>query len=199
RSESDYEVLFFDESIKAKLNRSRLKLSKDSTPFLKDSAYGIHTTVAAVPPNMEGLINDDLARTGMFPLKLKDSLLIAPRIPSPLLTASDQRMMRSHTNELVNKARVATGLRRKQDFTRWMRTKLRHFQKIGGGELPFLSEEQRRELFETRLHQVGEVIDRYEASRLSSLGLAEVKAAILDLHAQHLVLMQAAEEELVDV
>jgi hypothetical protein len=31
----DYEVLFFDEAIKAKLNRSKIKLSKESTPFLR--------------------------------------------------------------------------------------------------------------------------------------------------------------------
>ncbi|KXS20787.1 DENN-domain-containing protein [Gonapodya prolifera JEL478] len=38
RPASDNEVLFFDEAIKEKLNRSRMKLQKDETPFLKASS-----------------------------------------------------------------------------------------------------------------------------------------------------------------
>lgn len=34
RSPREYEVLFFDELIKLKLNRSKLKLLKEDTPFL---------------------------------------------------------------------------------------------------------------------------------------------------------------------
>jgi len=34
REETDFEILFFDESIKAKLNRSKMKFTKDPTPFL---------------------------------------------------------------------------------------------------------------------------------------------------------------------
>ena len=34
RAADDYEVLFFDDCIRAKLNRSRLKISKELTPFL---------------------------------------------------------------------------------------------------------------------------------------------------------------------
>ncbi|KAJ3330361.1 hypothetical protein HDU76_005873 [Blyttiomyces sp. JEL0837] len=202
RSESDYEVLFFDESIKAKLNRSRLKFSKETTPFLKDNAYSVRATVAAAFPNLEGLDPNKVYSTTYFPIALDTTLLSKPRIISPLVTQSDQRMMRSHTNELVNRARMASGMKRKQDFTKWMRTKLKHFQKIGGGEvvsLGFLSDEQRREMFEERLREVSDVIDRYEAAHLSSQTLEEVNAAIADLHAQHLVLMQAAEDELVDV
>ncbi len=35
RKATDYEVLFFDEAIKAKLNRSKIKISKEATPFLQ--------------------------------------------------------------------------------------------------------------------------------------------------------------------
>ena len=55
RPESDYEILFFDESIKDKLNRSRLKFSKDVTPFLKDPTYGVRAIFPAAAPNLEGL------------------------------------------------------------------------------------------------------------------------------------------------
>ncbi|KAI9325833.1 hypothetical protein DFJ73DRAFT_193343 [Zopfochytrium polystomum] len=63
RPESDYEVLFFDESIKAKLNRSRLKFSKETTPFLRDGAYLIRSTVAAAAPNVEDLDLSGYRRT----------------------------------------------------------------------------------------------------------------------------------------
>ncbi|KAJ3096697.1 DENN domain-containing protein 4C [Phlyctochytrium planicorne] len=187
RPESDYEILFFDESIKAKLNRSKLKFSKETTPFLKDSTYNIRATVAISPPNLENL--DPTFDTSLF---------IPGRPVAPLVTQSDQKMMRSHTIELVQRARMASGMKRKQDFSKWMRTKLKHFQKIGGGEIVsigHLSDEQRRELFEERLHEVAEVIDGYEAAHLSSLSPEEIKAAIDDLHSQHLILMKAADEE----
>ncbi|KAJ3112463.1 DENN domain-containing protein 4C [Phlyctochytrium bullatum] len=198
RPESDYEILFFDESIKAKLNRSKLKFSKETTPFLKDGTYNIRATVAVASPNLENLDPNKNYTTSIFPIALDQTLLIPGRPVAPLVTASDQKMMRSHTIELVQRARMVSGMKRKQDFSKWMRTKLKHFQKIGGGEvvsLGHLSDEQRRELFEERLREVAEVIDRYEAAHLSSLSVEEVKAAIDDLHAQHLILMRAADEE----
>ena len=41
RPENDYEILFFDESIKQKLNRSRMRFSKEATPFLSETTYQI--------------------------------------------------------------------------------------------------------------------------------------------------------------
>jgi hypothetical protein len=41
RPENDYEILFFDESIKQKLNRSRMRFSKEATPFLNETTYQI--------------------------------------------------------------------------------------------------------------------------------------------------------------
>jgi hypothetical protein len=35
KSINEFDILFFDESIKEKMNRSKLKLNKDTTPFLK--------------------------------------------------------------------------------------------------------------------------------------------------------------------
>jgi len=39
RDPNDYEVLFFDEMIKAKKNRSLFTLTKESTPFLDVSFF----------------------------------------------------------------------------------------------------------------------------------------------------------------
>ncbi|KAG0201010.1 hypothetical protein BGX28_006084 [Mortierella sp. GBA30] len=53
RSPGDPEIMFFDEVIKAKINRSRFRLGKEETKFLDDPSYGIQTTVKAVPPSGE--------------------------------------------------------------------------------------------------------------------------------------------------
>ena len=55
KPETDYEILFFDECIKAKLNRSQLRLKKEATPFLTDTSYSVTQTFAALAPNIEGI------------------------------------------------------------------------------------------------------------------------------------------------
>ncbi len=55
REESDFDVLFFDESLKAKKNRSKFKISKDVTPFLEDLSYSVKQTIQAMEPNTRGL------------------------------------------------------------------------------------------------------------------------------------------------
>lgn len=110
RSETDYEVLFFDESIKAKLNRSKLRFTKETTPFLKETSYQVSTTITSLPPIMEQL---ELLSGDNVALKLSDYLIwnklwdIQPRIIQPLLAESDFKMMRSHTHGLVQRARNA--------------------------------------------------------------------------------------------
>jgi hypothetical protein len=56
--EIHYETLFLDESVKAKLNRSRLQLHKLSTSFLSDDAFDINLTVFFAGPNEEGVSLD---------------------------------------------------------------------------------------------------------------------------------------------
>ena len=51
-SEDDYEVLFFDESIKSKLNRSKLRFTKEATPFLNETSYQISRTIECIPPKV---------------------------------------------------------------------------------------------------------------------------------------------------
>ncbi|KAG0287343.1 hypothetical protein BGZ96_008695 [Linnemannia gamsii] len=50
RSPGDPEIMFFDEVIKAKMNRSRFRLGKEETKFLDDPSYGIQGTIRATPP-----------------------------------------------------------------------------------------------------------------------------------------------------
>ncbi|TPX71796.1 hypothetical protein SpCBS45565_g00951 [Spizellomyces sp. 'palustris'] len=221
RPESDYEVLFFDECIKEKRNRSKLRIGKESTPFLTETAYDIRSTFACFGVSIDGLESRELGgsrednfettfngnacinvgksfSSGTVPIHLDEKLLGTPRHVQPLITQSDHKMMRSMTNELVQRARIATTMRRKQDFSKWMRTKWKHFQQMGGGEvvsLGFLPDEQRRELFEERMHQVTSVIDRFEQRHLSSQTPSQVHQALEELHAQNLVLMRAADEE----
>ncbi|KAF9094187.1 hypothetical protein BGX27_001508, partial [Mortierella sp. AM989] len=53
RSPGDPEIMFFDEVIKAKINRSRFRIGKEETRFLDDTSYGIQGTSKAVPPSGE--------------------------------------------------------------------------------------------------------------------------------------------------
>lgn len=111
RAESDFDVLFFDESLKAKRNRSKFKISKEVTPFLEDRSYSITQTIAAVEPNAVSL-KGGISYTGgrVFPTQLDNSLLIAPKVIKQLITQSDQQMMKSRTFELVQRARNVTNL-----------------------------------------------------------------------------------------
>lgn len=45
RPENDYEILYFDESIKQKMNRSRMRFSKEATPFLNETTYQISQSI----------------------------------------------------------------------------------------------------------------------------------------------------------
>ncbi|KAJ3018598.1 hypothetical protein HKX48_002793 [Thoreauomyces humboldtii] len=192
RPESDYEVLFFDECIKEKRNRSKLRLGKESTPFLHETAYDVKSTITCLEVRKPD--DSGSSRSEGVPLYLDESLLKSFRVVQPLVTQADHRIMRSMTNELT----YPSYQKRKQDFSKWMRTKWKHFQKVGGGEvvaLGFLSDDQRRELFDERIEEVTSVIDHYEQLHLSTQKPSEVRSALGQLHAQNLVLMRAADEE----
>ena len=194
RPESDFEVLFFDECVKAKLNRSRFRFTKETTPFLRDASYRVTTGLLSIPPSTDDL-KEDVRKVNF--LDWNTELEIAPRLIQPLLTESDQRIMQSHTNELVHRARLASNMRRKQDFSKWMREKMKFFRSEGGGHVVGIqfTEDQRRELLEERLEQVSSVIDRYEASHVSSQTTAQIKEALVVLHHQNEVLVKATDEE----
>ncbi|KAG0099792.1 hypothetical protein BGZ93_005866 [Podila epicladia] len=73
RSPGDPEIMFFDEVIKAKINRSRFRLGKEETKFLDDPSYGVQGTVKAVPPSGDVQIFDTTERR--FPLDLDPAYL----------------------------------------------------------------------------------------------------------------------------
>ncbi|RIA95154.1 AEX-3 domain-containing protein [Glomus cerebriforme] len=79
RESEDYDIRYFDEIIKAKLNRSKLKLSKESTSFLDDTSFDISQTVRAMKPNEEGL--DELGFEGYICLPdcFDPELICTPR------------------------------------------------------------------------------------------------------------------------
>jgi pentatricopeptide repeat protein len=58
-SPGEPDLVFFDQSIDAKLNRSKLNMKKKETPFLQNArAHKILTTVAAIRPETSGLPRD---------------------------------------------------------------------------------------------------------------------------------------------
>ncbi|KAI8838014.1 hypothetical protein BJ741DRAFT_149670 [Chytriomyces cf. hyalinus JEL632] len=201
--ESNYEILFFEESIKAKLNRSKLKFSKETTPFLKDGAYSIRATISALPPNMDGLDSSKTYSMTLFPVTLDKTLLKPPRNVNPLVTEADQNMMRSHTNDLVNRTRLnhTTQHRRKQDFSKWVRMKLKTLQRpesrIQHAET--LTEEERQRLFDEQMQGVRECLSHRESVHLASQTNAELEMAIEELHRNQFLLIDMTEAEIVDV
>jgi hypothetical protein len=60
RPANDYEVLFFDESVKTKLNRSKFKFSKEDTPFLLNDTFKIHSLLKIPPPTLENIEHGNL-------------------------------------------------------------------------------------------------------------------------------------------
>lgn len=52
-----------------------------------------------------------------------------------------------------------------------------------------------RELFEERISQVSETIDKYEVAHISTLDYLAVRKALTVLHSQNLILMHATDEE----
>ncbi|KAF9909377.1 hypothetical protein EC991_008762 [Linnemannia zychae] len=73
RSPGDPEIMFFDEVIKAKINRSRFRLGKEETKFLDDPSYGVQGTVRATPPSGDIQTYDNDTRR--FPTSLDPKYL----------------------------------------------------------------------------------------------------------------------------
>ncbi|KAG0258686.1 hypothetical protein BG011_003144 [Mortierella polycephala] len=73
RSPGDPEIMFFDEVIKAKINRSRFRLGREETKFLDDPSYGVQGTLKAVPPSGDIQAYDNDARR--FPTSLDPAYL----------------------------------------------------------------------------------------------------------------------------
>ncbi|KAF9169366.1 hypothetical protein BGX21_011447 [Mortierella sp. AD011] len=73
RSSGDPEIMFFDEVIKAKNNRSKFRLGKEETKFLDDPSYGIQGTMRAIPPSGDIQLYDEDDRR--FPTTLDPAYL----------------------------------------------------------------------------------------------------------------------------
>eukprot|EP00127_Corallochytrium_limacisporum_P005864 Clim_evm9s214 gene=Clim_evmTU9s214 len=122
--ESDFHVLFFDESIKKKQNRSRRVLSKHMTPFIDDKTYNLNTIYEAKEPSMEDgqTISDLMASSGRiylyetFPTTFDTSLMHKYYPARPLMQERDYIRMRTHVMALARKVTLAEIARqRKKD------------------------------------------------------------------------------------
>jgi hypothetical protein len=97
------------------LNRSKLRFTKEATPFLKEPSYQIANCVPSLPPNVESLKDLNGKKLQDY-LHWDEELVVDPRAIEPLLSESDFRMMKSHTFGLVQKARAAEQLVACADF-----------------------------------------------------------------------------------
>jgi hypothetical protein len=125
RPETDYEILFFDESIKSKLNRSKLKFTKEDTPFLKEKSYQVSSCISTLKPNYENIGIIIITLVERHPKMLEDCLYwdhaleIPARIIQPLLAESDFKLMRTYTSGLIQRAREAEEKRKQERWMRW--------------------------------------------------------------------------------
>ncbi|CAO0799383.1 unnamed protein product [Mucor circinelloides] len=69
KSSQDPEILVFDEYIKLKLNRSKLKFVKEETPFLNDESFRVSQIIWATPPPDVKIINQGDCKR--FPTNLR--------------------------------------------------------------------------------------------------------------------------------
>ncbi|KAJ3367898.1 hypothetical protein HDU91_000999 [Kappamyces sp. JEL0680] len=188
RPEDDYEVLYFDESIKQKLNRSRMRFTKEPTPFLDETTYQITRTIEAMAYNTEQLPIDDFH--SIDPYEWYPAFCSEPRPFQQLMTAEDQQMMRSHTHEVVQRSRQAV-LKGKQDFSKWMKLRWR---KSGDVGFSFVSMETQNKTFDDAVDKIGAVIDKYEAAHLSSQTREQLELAIQDLLEQNQLLQKTFDD-----
>ncbi len=86
------DVIFFDQSIDAKLNRYRLKLNKVHTPFLQSAqAHKQLQTFVAVEPNSFDLPDEAPFIYDTWPEKFDNSLFCSPRPIPSMITAEFDR------------------------------------------------------------------------------------------------------------
>lgn len=88
------EIRFFDESIQAKLNRSKLTFHKKDTPFLNDHSFDINTTSVALTPLATDLPEGLLYHHETFPLMNPD-LFYNPRDIEVLVKPDDVVSMKN--------------------------------------------------------------------------------------------------------
>lgn len=192
RPETDYEILFFEESIKAKKNRSILKFTKETTPFLKDPTFLVSSCVATLGPNYAGLDTAELqTEKCKNPFIWSEKWAIEPRVTLPLLSESDLKIMKSHTHALLEKARSASS--QKNDMAKWMRSKMRSLQPLSARD--FQTDDERKMMLETRLNQVSVEIERYEKLHVSTQNTNSIEMALSILHYQNVILANASDEE----
>mmetsp|Transcript_41425 Transcript_41425/g.99789 ORF Transcript_41425/g.99789 Transcript_41425/m.99789 type:complete len:1287 (-) Transcript_41425:38-3898(-) len=86
------EIIFFDQSIDAKLNRSRLKFSKVETPFLQSAkAHKVLKSFVAVEPNVNYLPREGPFVYKMWPETFDPNLFSKPRPIPSIITAEFDR------------------------------------------------------------------------------------------------------------
>ena len=86
------DIIFFDQSIDAKLNRYRLKLNKLDTPFLQSAkAHKQLETFVAVEPNVSNLQDTAPFMYDTWPEKFDASLFCSPRPIPGMITAEFDR------------------------------------------------------------------------------------------------------------
>jgi len=108
---TNYEIVFFDQSIEAKQNRSKLNFKKRDIPFLTDTGFDITQTIDALPPNTQGLTQDNYDFSAF---KSLDPTLISE--PRPIRALELSRQLSEYTSSIMAPASKPA----KYDFNAWI-------------------------------------------------------------------------------
>jgi hypothetical protein len=102
--ENDYEILFFDEVVREKVNR-RLRFTKAIPSFLTDKSFRVNISISALKPELRD--PEEVACTlDQWPVSLDLSKFGSARAVQSLTTDSDESMLRSHTNQILQRSRM---------------------------------------------------------------------------------------------
>ncbi|KAI3640457.1 hypothetical protein MIR68_001335 [Amoeboaphelidium protococcarum] len=100
---NDYDVVLFDECINAKLNRSKLRVSQEATPFLDNQkSFAITEHYTCPQPEFTDM---DLGHS--IPQQLDQALLVPKRRQKKLLSDRDVKKLKVYTNSVLRKSRTS--------------------------------------------------------------------------------------------
>jgi pentatricopeptide repeat protein len=101
-SPGEPDIMFFNQSIDSKLNKSKLRVKKVDTPLLLNAkAHKVLKTIRAVEPSHEGLKPNKVYRYSIWPERFDNTLFGTPRLIPSIITAEFDRQA-----SLVERLRV---------------------------------------------------------------------------------------------
>ncbi|KJE88826.1 hypothetical protein CAOG_00406 [Capsaspora owczarzaki ATCC 30864] len=105
RPPSDFEVLFFDESLKERQNRKFTKLTKEATPFLSDNRFRVSETIAARSPSLPAGCASSSTVYSRVPVELNPALL-SYTVATPIINDRALDNLKAHATSVTRRVKM---------------------------------------------------------------------------------------------